>query len=99
MNTFFKSDEFNDWLLHLKDPVGKAIIIKRIRSAEAGNFGDCEPVGDGVSEMRIHFGPGYRVYFTRRGNVVYLLLIGGDKSTQKRDILRAKVMANALPKE
>jgi putative addiction module killer protein len=69
MNTFLKSEEFDAWLTHLKDPVGKAIIIKRIRSAEAGNFGDCEPVGDGVTEMRIHFGPGYRVYFTRRGKM------------------------------
>lgn len=99
MNTFVKSDEFNDWLVNLKDQVGKALIVKRIRSAETGNFGDCGSVGDGVSEMRIHFGPGYRVYFTRRGNVVYLLLIGGAKSTQKSDILRAKAMASALPKE
>jgi putative addiction module killer protein len=99
MNTFLKSDEFNDWLIRLKDQVGKALIVKRIRSAEAGNFGDCEPVGESVSEMRIHFGPGYRVYFTRRGNVVYLLLVGGDKSTQKSDISRAKVMAGTLPKE
>ncbi len=99
MNTFLKSDEFDAWLSSLKDQVGKALIAKRIESAQAGNFGDCEPVGDGVSEMRIHFGPGYRAYFTRRGEVVYLLLLGGDKSTQKRDIKRAKDMARALPKE
>ena len=99
MNTFLKSDEFNDWLTGLKDRVGKVIIAKRIESAEAGRFGDCEPVGEGVSEMRIHFGPGYRAYFTRRGEVVYLLLLGGDKSTQKRDIKRAREMARALPKE
>jgi putative addiction module killer protein len=99
MNTFLKSDEFDAWLSNLKDQVGKALIAKRIESAQAGNFGDCEPVGDGVSEMRIHFGPGYRAYFTRRGEVVYLLLLGGDKSTQKRDIKRAKDMARALPKE
>ncbi|MFJ4133940.1 type II toxin-antitoxin system RelE/ParE family toxin [Pseudomonas cyclaminis] len=68
-------------------------VSQGIRMAEAGNFGDCEPVGDGVSEMRIHYGPGYRVYFTRRNKVVYLLLIGGDKSTQSRDITRAKQMA------
>ena len=73
MNTFFKSDEFNEWLTGLKDQVGKAIIAKRIESAEAGRFGDCESVGEGVSEMRIHFGPGYRAYFTRRGKVVRAL--------------------------
>jgi putative addiction module killer protein len=99
VNTFLKSDEFDAWLSGLKDQVGKALIAKRIRSAEAGNFGDCEPVGAGVSEMRIHHGPGYRVYFTRHGEVVYLLLIGGDKATQKRDIKRAKEMAGALRKE
>ncbi len=99
MNTFFKSDEFNDWLCGLKDPVGKALIVRRIERAEAGNFGDCEPVGEGVSEMRIHHGPGYRAYFTRRGEVVYLLLLGGDKSSQKRDIKRAIEMACALSKE
>lgn len=99
MHTFLKSDEFDAWLTGLKDSVGKAIIAKRIRAAEAGNLGDCEPVGEGVSEMRIRFGPGYRAYFTRRGEVVYLLLLGGDKSSQKRDIKRAKEMARTLPKE
>lgn len=99
MNTFLKSDEFDAWLVSLKDQVGKAIIAKRIRNAEMGSFGDYEPVGEGVSEMRIHFGPGYRAYFTRRGEVVYFLLLGGDKSTQKRDIKRAKEMARTLPKE
>lgn len=99
MNTFLKSDEFDAWLVRLKDQVGKAIIIKRIRAAEVGRFGDCEAVGGGVSEMRIHYGPGYRVYFTRKGDVIYLLLLGGDKSSQKRDILRAIDMARALSKE
>lgn len=99
MNTFLRADEFDTWLAGLKDHVGKAIVVKRIRAAEAGRFGDCEPVGEGVSEMRIHFGPGYRVYFTRRGDIVYLLLLGGDTLTQKRDIKRAQEMARALPKE
>lgn len=67
-----KTAEFDAWLMHLKDKSAKARILLRIRSAEHGNFGDCEPVGDGVSEMRVHTGPGYRVYFTRRGKVVYL---------------------------
>jgi len=99
MNTFLRSEEFNAWLSALKDKIGRARIIHRIRSAEHGSFGDCEPVGEGVSEMRIHFGPGYRVYYTRRGEVIYLLLLGGDKSSQKRDIKHAIEMAYALNKE
>jgi putative addiction module killer protein len=70
--------------------------LARLRSATLGNFGDCEPVGEGVSEMRIHFGPGYRVYFMRTGTTIYVLLVGGDKSTQKQDIARAKKMAREL---
>lgn len=99
MNRFERSDEFDAWLACLKDKIGRARIIHRIRSAEHGNFGDCEPVGEGVSEMRIHFGPGYRVYFTRRAKVVYLLLVGGEKSSQKRDIKRAIEMARTLDKD
>ena len=90
MNTFLRTPEFDDWLTKLRDQIAKARIIARIRSAEAGNFGDCEPVGEGISEMRIHFGAGYRAYFCRRGKVLYLLLCGGDKSSQKRDIREAK---------
>lgn len=99
MNIFHRSDEFDTWLAALKDKVVRARIALRIRSAEHGNFGDSEPVGEGVSEMRIHFGPGYRVYFTRRGEVLYLLLLGGDKSSQKRDIKRAIEMARAFDQE
>lgn len=99
MNSFLRSEEFDTWLSALKDHIGRARIIHRIRSAEHGNFGDCEPVGEGVSEMRIHFGPGYRVYYTRRAEVIYLLLLGGDKRSQKRDIKRAIEMARALNKE
>jgi putative addiction module killer protein len=83
----------------LKDRVGRARIAHRIRSAEQGNFGDCEPVGEGVSEMRVQVGPDYRAYFTRRTEVVYLLLLGGDKSSQKRDIKRSIEMARVLDKE
>ena len=96
MNSFQRTSEFDAWLKALRDPVGKARIISRIRSAEAGNFGDCEPVGEGVSEMRVHCGPGYRVYYSRTGDVVYLLLCGGDKSTQKRDIKQAKALLKSL---
>ena len=99
MNAFQRSAAFDAWLSGSKDKVGRARIVHRIRSAEQGNFGDCEPVGEGVFEMRIHAGPGYRVYFTRRDAVVYLLLLGGDKSSQKRDIKRAIAMARILDKE
>jgi putative addiction module killer protein len=98
MNRFLRSEEFDSWLSGLKDRVGRARIVQRIRSAEQGNFGDCESVGEGVSEMRIHVGSGYRAYFTRRAEVIYLLLLGGDKSSQKRDIKRAIEMARALDK-
>jgi len=79
--------------------IGKAKIVLRLDRAANGNFGDCEPVGEGVSEMRIDYGPGYRVYFTRCGEIVYFLLLGGDKSTQKRDITRAITMADKLLKD
>jgi putative addiction module killer protein len=96
MYTILRSDVFALWLDSLADERAKARIAVRIISAEKGNFGDCAPVGDGISEMRVHFGPGYRLYFTRRGKVVYLLLCGGDKSTQRRDIKRAKAMLATL---
>ncbi len=99
MNTFLRTEAFDAWLSALKDKIGRARIAHRIRSAEHGNFGDCEPVGDGVFEMRVHVGPGYRVYYTRRGEVIYLLLLGGDKSTQKRDIKRVIKLASELDKE
>ena len=99
MTTFLRSEEFDAWLTALKDRLGRARIISRIRAAEAGNFGDCEPVGEGVSEMRIHVGPGYRLYYTRHGEVVYLLLLGGDKSSQRRDVKRAIEMARIVKQE
>ena len=96
MNTLVTSEEFDGWLRALTDHKGKARILARLRSATFGNFGDFASVGDGVSEMRIHVGPGYRVYYTRTGTTVYLLLVGGDKSGQKADIARAKRMAAEL---
>ncbi|MGL4490910.1 MAG: type II toxin-antitoxin system RelE/ParE family toxin [Rhizobiaceae bacterium] len=92
MITFVLSDEFRQWLHGLTDDRGRARIVARIRSAEHGNFGDHKPIESGVSEMRIHHGPGYRLYYSRQGDVVYLLLIGGEKSTQKQDIKRALEM-------
>jgi putative addiction module killer protein len=90
MNELVMTGEFEAWLTALTDEVARARIANRILSAGLGNFGDCKPVGAGVSEMRIHTGPGYRVYYSRVGSVVYLLLCGGDKSSQKRDISLAK---------
>ncbi len=99
MYTFLRSDEFDKWLVDLRDHIAKARVLVRIRAAEQGNFGDCKPVGDGISEMRIKDGPGYRVYFARRDKVLYLLLCGGDKSTQKHDIKRAKAMLKEIEEE
>lgn len=96
MLVFETTDVFKDWLFSLRDVKAKARILARIRSAEFGNLGDCAPVGEGVSEMRIHYGPGYRLYFKRRGDVVYLLLAGGDKSSQKRDIAAAFKLVKSL---
>ena len=96
MNIILKSDKFDDWLSNLRDKKAKAKIALRLGRAEQGNFGDCEPVGEGVSEMRIHYGPGYRVYLMREGLEVYLLLSGGDKSTQAADIKAALKMAREL---
>jgi len=99
MNLFERTPEFDTWLRHLKDLKGRARIVARINSAALGNFGDCKPVGDGISEMRIDFGPGYRVYYARRGQVVYLLLIGGDKTSQRKDIEKAKTLFKTIPKD
>ncbi len=99
MNTILRTEVFDIWLAKLKDARGKARIIERIRSAERGNFSDCESVGQGVSEMRIHFGPGYRVYFSRIGPVVYVLLCGGTKRGQKHDITKAQEIAKLLKEE
>jgi putative addiction module killer protein len=90
MNEFVRSPEFDVWLSGMSDFEAKARILARLRSAMLGNFGDCEPVGDDVSEMRIHFGPGYRLYFVRGGTAMYVRLCGGDKHSRKRDIARAK---------
>ena len=96
MNSFSRTSVFDEWLTQLQDKTGKALILKRIRSAEAGNFSGCKPVGQGVSEMRVHFGPGYRTYFTRSGGVLYMLLCGGDKSSQQSDIAEAIEIAKLL---
>lgn len=89
-----QTDEFSKWLKRLKDTNAKARINVRIRRLEiTENFGDAKSVGNGISELRIDYGPGYRVYFTQRGNEIILLLIGGNKSTQQKDIERAKALS------
>jgi putative addiction module killer protein len=99
MNTIVRTAIFDEWLSQLKDLNGKAHIIKRIRSAERGNFGDSDALGSGVSEMRIHAGPGYRIYFIRAETAVYLLLCGGTKRGQQADIVRAKQLAKLLKED
>jgi putative addiction module killer protein len=81
---------FEEWLDGLRDPRGRARIRVRLDRIEQGNLGDCKSVGEGVSELRIDFGPGYRVYFAEDGPVIVLLLIAGDKSTQAKDIKAAR---------
>lgn len=83
-------DLFGEWLEGLKDTVGRAVILKRIDRIEEGNFGDRRSVGGGVREIRIHHGPGYRVYYGEDGPRIVLLLCGGDKGTQTKDICRAR---------
>lgn len=86
-----KTDEFDKWLRKLKDNVAKAKILVRIqRIEEHGNFGDCQPVGDGLTELRVHYAKGYRVYLKDQNGHLVLLLVGGDKSTQSKDIEKAK---------
>lgn len=87
---------FRDWLDGLKDRQAQARIAQRIVRLQGGLFGDAKPVGEGVSELRVDHGPGYRVYFTRRGSVVVILLCGGDKRTQAKDIQRAQAMTADL---
>jgi putative addiction module killer protein len=96
LNTLLRSSDFDAWLSSLADQKAKARILARLLSAALGNFGDCEPVGEGVSEMRIHVGAGYRVYYTRTGSTVYVLLAGGLKASQAKDITKAKRMARDL---
>lgn len=88
--------EFQNWLDGLKDQRAQVRIAARLRLAEAGNLGDWKTVGGEVSEMRVDYGPGYRLYFTRRGTLLLIMLAGGDKSSQKRDIKRAQRMVAEL---
>jgi putative addiction module killer protein len=85
-------EPFTEWLDTLRDKVAQARIRIRLRQIQTGNFGDCEPIGEGVSELRVHIGAGYRVYFGRYGKSVVILLCGGDKRSQAADIKQAKAL-------
>lgn len=87
---------FAEWMVRLRDTEGRAVIARRIERMASGNFGDHKSVGEGVSELRISIGPGYRVYYTQRGRQIVILLCAGDKSSQRRDISKAKLLAQQL---
>jgi putative addiction module killer protein len=89
----FRTREFNDWLMGLRGMEAAHRVSVRLKRVESGLIGDVKPVGGGVSEMRIDYGPGYRIYFQQRGTVLILLLCGGDKGSQSHDIKRAKEIA------
>jgi putative addiction module killer protein len=91
-----KTDVYARWLDDLRDTRARARVLARVERLAAGNPGDVKSVGEGVSEMRIDYGPGYRVYFTRRGNEIVILLAGGDKSTQDADIKTAQGLSRNL---
>jgi putative addiction module killer protein len=91
-----KTEEFDEWLSGLADQRAQAKIVSRVERLGFGNPGDVKAVGEGISEMRVSYGPGYRIYFKRTGKTVVLLLCGGDKSTQDKDINRAKEIAAEL---
>jgi putative addiction module killer protein len=91
-----KTDTFDRWLRKLRDVRAKGLILSRVKKAELGNLGEYRSVGKRVSEMKIDYGPGYHIYFTRVKGVTILLLIGGDKSTQTRDIRRAQELAAGI---
>ena len=94
-----QTEEFLVWLDNLKDKRAQVRIAARLRQIEAGNLGDWEHVEGEISELRIHFGPGYRIYFTRKGKTIIVILNAGDKSTQKRDIKRARIITAELGEE
>ena len=96
MLTVLQTEEFVAWLDDLKDKRAQVRIAARLRQAESGNLGDWQPIEGEVSELRVNYGPGYRLYFARRGRIIVVILNAGDKSTQKRDIRRALKLAAEL---
>jgi putative addiction module killer protein len=96
MFTVLQTEEFVAWLDDLKDKRAQVRIAARLRQAESGNLGDWQPIEGEVAELRVNYGPGYRLYFARRGRIIVVILNAGDKSTQKRDIRRALKLAAEL---
>lgn len=96
MHTIRRTDEFAAWLGAIKDGLTKRRLVRRLEKAQTGNLGDVKSVGDGVMEMREFFGPGWRMYYVQRGNVLIVMLGGGDKSTQDADIAAAKRLAPTI---
>jgi putative addiction module killer protein len=99
MKTLLTTTEFDSWFISLRDKQGKARIEARLKRVEMGNFGDVKPVGQGVSELRIDVGPGYRVYLVQQGIEIVVLLAGGDKSSQSADIKLALALAQQLKEQ
>ena len=99
MMTIRQTEEFKTWVRGLKDRIAQAVIQARIRRVSAGNFGDAKALGGGIHELRIDSGPGYRVYFTKRGREIVILLCGGSKRTQDGDIADAREIADRLELE
>jgi len=99
MNTIHETELFSDWVEKLRDLKAKMRVLARVNRARAGNFGEYKILGDGVCEMKIDYGPGYRLYYAQEGLHVYLLILGGDKSTQSKDISRAKEMWKIIVEE
>ena len=88
--------QFDKWMSSLRDATTKRRLLTRLRKAQLGNLGDIKSVGEGIYEMREHFGSGWRLYYTQRGSVIIVMLVGGDKSSQAADIIEAKRLANLL---
>jgi putative addiction module killer protein len=99
MIEFKQTETFRKWRIRIKDERIRALIASRLDRLAFGNPGDVKPVGGGISELRIDHGPGYRVYFMKRGNTIIILLCGGDKNTQTKDIQTAKRLAAEWSKE
>jgi len=96
MYTIKRTPEFEDWLINLKDGMTRIRLARRLEKAQRGLLGDIAPVGEGVSEMREFFGPGWRMYYTERNGMLIIMLGGGDKSTQSDDIARAIAMSRHI---